>query len=97
MPLEERDGREITNGTERAVERESYGIGETGRTDDTSRVKGAENKLPAREAYVCRMTMIDAAMNLKHCAVFRGRDESWGDAGIVFVDKDVWDTPGVVL
>jgi hypothetical protein len=52
MPLEEKDGREITNGTERVIEREGYGISETGRTDDKSRVKGTENKLSAGEAYV---------------------------------------------
>jgi hypothetical protein len=52
MPLDERDDREITRGTEKAIEREGYGIRETGKTDGKSRVKGTENKLPAGEARV---------------------------------------------
>jgi hypothetical protein len=42
-----RNGREISNGTERAVERESDGTGKTGRDEHKSRIPGTEHKLSA--------------------------------------------------
>jgi hypothetical protein len=40
-----RNGREISNGAERVVERESDGTGKTGKDEHKSRIPGTEHKL----------------------------------------------------
>jgi hypothetical protein len=49
----EKNGREITDGTERIAERESDGAGKAGTDDHTGGVDRAESELPAGAADIC--------------------------------------------